>query len=206
MSNNNNNRPIKNKNETIKYKKENNNAIPFFNQGMKLFDNIKQKINQEFSRGKREGYENGGILGPNTGMQNKIAGDKLITDSKVNAIENNLAQYSNGRDELTTKTTKYLDIPNVSERNYNLFINELPNPDAREITKCVSKNTLTELSDDNGRFLTSYPSISTNPNSSNFSDFSKARDACKTWAVDSNEPIFALTRDANSMYNCHIGT
>ena len=70
---NNNNRPIKNKNESIKYKQENNNAIPFFNQGMKLFDNIKQKITQEFSRGKREGYENGGILGPNTGMQNKLS-------------------------------------------------------------------------------------------------------------------------------------
>ena len=203
---NNNNRPIKNKNESIKYKQENNNAIPFFNQGMKLFDNIKQKITQEFSRGKREGYENGGILGPNTGMQNKISGDKLITDSQVNAIGNNLAQYSTGRDNLTAKTTEYLDTPGLSERNYNLFINELPNPDAREITKCVSKDTLTGLSDDNGRFLTSYPLISTNPNSSNFSDFSKAKEACKTWAVDSNEPIFALTRDANSMFNCHVGS
>ena len=200
----NNNRPIK-KNETINYKKENNSAIPFLNQGMKLFDNIKQKINQEFSRGKREGFENGGILGPNQGMDNKITGDAVITDSKVKAIGNNLAQYSSGRDDLREKTKDYLGTPDLGERNYNLFINALPNPDAREITKCVSKNTLNGLSDDNGRFLTSYPSISTNPNSSNFSDFSKARDACKTWAVDSNEPIFALTRDENSMYNCHVG-
>jgi len=200
----NNNRPIKNKNESIKYKQENNNAIPFFNQGMKLFDNIKQKITQEFSRGKREGYENGGILGPNTGMQNKISGDKLITDSQVNAIGNNLAQYSTGRDNLTAKTTEYLDTPGLSERNYNLFINELPNPDAREITKCVSKNTLTGLSDTG--FLAAYPASSNNNNPSNFQDFSKAKEACKTWAVDSNEPIFALTRDANSIYNCHVGS
>jgi len=201
---NNNNRPIKNKNESIKYKQENNNAIPFFNQGMKLFDNIKQKITQEFSRGKREGYENGGILGPNTGMQNKISGDKLITDSQVNAIGNNLAQYSTGRDNLTAKTTEYLDTPGLSERNYNLFMNELPNPDAREITKCVKKTTLNSLSDTG--FLAAYPASSANNNPSNFQDFSKAKEACKTWAVDSNEPIFALTRDANSMYNCHVGS
>jgi len=201
---NNNNRPIKNKNESIKYKQENNNAIPFFNQGMKLFDNIKQKITQEFSRGKREGYENGGILGPNTGMRNKIAGDNLITDSQVNAIGNNLAQYSSGRDELTEKTSEYLNIPNLNERNYNLFMNELPNPDARELTKCVKKTTLNSLSDTG--FLAAYPASSANNNPSNFQDFSKAKEACKTWAVDSNKPIFALTRDANSMYNCHVGS
>lgn len=192
-----------NKHESIKYKKENNN-IPFLKQGVKLFDNIKQKINNEFSRATREGFVNGGILGPNTSMNLKNQGDALITESKVNAIENNLAQYSSGRDELRERTSEYLGTSGVRDRNYNLFINTLPNPDTREITKCVKKTTLTGLTTD-PRFITSYPSIATNQNASNFSDFSKANEACKIWAVDSNEPVFALTRDASYMYNCHVG-
>jgi hypothetical protein len=192
-----------NKHESIKYKKENNN-IPFLKQGVKLFDNIKQKINNEFSRATREGFVNGGILGPNTSMNLKNQSDALITESKVNAIENNLAQYSSGRDELREKTSEYLGTSGLRDRNYNLFINTLPNPDTREITKCVKKTTLTDLTTD-PRFITSYPSIATNQNASNFSDFSKANEACKIWAVDSNEPVFALTRDASYMYNCHVG-
>jgi hypothetical protein len=59
-------------------------------------------------------------------------------------------------------------------------------------------------------FNTTYPAVGDAPN---FDSFAKAKYACKTWAIDSNKPMFAISKSQSSIestkasvYQCHVGT
>ena len=229
MSNNNNNN--NNNRKEFLYKNEEKNSIldqgaDYLKNKFKKVEHILSNIISSTSVSNTEGFE--GILGPNDVMRNKINSDYSDTHNRMNKITNNIGHYNNSRKKYNDKTKEYLgDTDNFRERNYNIFINSLPNPNINDpktsnYSSCVSTESLETSMPHDNKFNEVYPqSITiqkleneyedTEIKGSNFDSFEKAKQACKTWAVDSNKPRFAISKtpstdDSGSFYRCHVGT
>jgi hypothetical protein len=181
----------------------------FFDQGKLYLDNKINKIKTIFTEPNQsqptavEGFS--GILGSNDIMNAKNDGEYAKTNSQVASLTNNLAQYASANTNLQNKTSEYLaNKANYStSRNFNMFVNQYTDTDVTSISKCVKVNDLTELSNGND-FAAAYP-VKTGQ-TSNFDSFVDARDACKTWAADTGNTIFSLSKNTGGKYSCYVGS
>jgi hypothetical protein len=202
--------------EEFLYKNDKKSSI--LNQGSDYLKNKIKKVEKIITNiipsSTREGFE--GILGPNDAMNDKLNEDDAETEDKKNKVIGNVTHYNTSRQNLTDKTKEYLgDTTNFGKRNYNIFINSLPNPNINDPTtsnysQCVSTEKLDTSMPHDAAFNTTYPAVGDAPN---FDSFEKAKYACKTWAVDSNKPMFAISKSQSSIqstkasvYQCHVGT
>ena len=97
-------------------------------QGKQFFENIKNKIKEEFVNKKREGFVGGGgILGPNETLNEKINSETEITTNKVTNLNEKISNYDGTYRVLQKKTDEYLNnqtgITQTMKKNYNVFIN-----------------------------------------------------------------------------------
>jgi hypothetical protein len=168
-------------------------------QGMK-YNNGKQQIIQKGFKSGREGFS--GILGPNANMNNVISNETANTLTKTYAQNDNIAQYGEKYKELTQKTEEYVKNSNVNEtieKNYNVFVNRSMGPaEIKETNQkgCVTRDSISNLTLAAG-FAEAYPN--------NFPNYAEANTACKIWAADSAQSVYAVTRDANFKYQCYTG-
>mgnify|MGYP005993029817 CR=1 FL=1 len=211
MSNNHHNQDkyITSKKSHFLYKKDNHSTI--LNQGLEYMKNNFNKITSIISSNTKEGFY--GILNSNTNMKDRIDNDKANIETTIYDINSHISNYNVSRNNLKQKTIDYLDINNNDNtiRNYNLFINSIPNPIISNYNSCVDTASLNNDMPHDIKFNQAYPNKSTNTTAPetpfNFSSFADAKEACKTWAIDKNKKVFAISKDQgnNKQYNCHIG-
>lgn len=200
---------IKSNESHFLYKKDNHSTI--LNQGLEYMKNNFNKITTIISSNTKEGFY--GILNSNTKMKDRIDNDKANIETTKYDINSHISNYNVSRNNLRQKTLDYLDTSNNDNtiRNYNLFINSIPNPIISNYNSCVDTASLNNDMPHDINFNEAYPNISTNTTApqtpSNFSSFADAKEACKTWAIDKNKKVFAISKDQvnNKQYNCHIG-
>jgi hypothetical protein len=170
------------------------------NQGGKFYENIKKKVKQTFSIGQKEGFD--GILGSNQIMDYAISSETKRTNESATNLNDNIAQYGTDYKALQKKTTQYLnDKSNDYElkKNYNVFINKASKEGEIPATNqkgCVTKDSINNLTLASG-FTSAYPN--------NFPDYKKAETACKLWAADSKQKVFAVNQDNTGKYQCYTG-
>lgn len=171
-------------------------------QGILYIENKLKKISNLFFGEGKEGFS--GLLGPHAGMEQKNSSEKLETQSNVNALKNNLAQYSTATNTLKDKTTAYFNKTSTysKNRNFNVFVNEVIDPEITSVSRCISNSTAslsTATLAEADQFAAAYPN--------NFASFADAKNACKTWAIDSGNQVFALTKGTTpNSYKCYTGT
>lgn len=202
---------IKSKESNFLYKKDNHSTI--LKQGLEYMKNNFNKITTIISSDTKEGFY--GILDSNTKMKDRIDNDKANIETTKYDINSHISNYNVSRNNLRQKTLDYLDTSNNDNtiRNYNLFINSIPNPIISNYNSCVDTVSLNNDMPRDPTFNEAYPNTpgSTNTNVPetpyNFSSFADAKEACKTWAIDKNKKVFAISKDQgnNKQYNCHIG-
>ena len=177
-------------------------------QGKQFFENIKNKIKEEFVNKKKEGFVGGGgILGPNELLNEKINSETEITTNKVTNLNEKISNYDGTYRVLQEKTDEYLNnqsgITQTMKKNYNVFINRSVNQDGIQPTNikgCVVKSSIINTSNkfsSNG-FDTAYPA--------NFINYNNAEKACKLWAADSNKTYYAVSKDDTNKFKCHVAT
>ena len=175
-------------------------------QGKQFFENIKNKIKEEFVNKKREGFVGGGgILGPNKKLNDVINSETQHTSSRVTNLNETISNYDGTYKVLQEKTDEYLnnqpEITRDMKKNYNVFINRSVNQDEIQPTNimgCVMKNDIINNSNgfsSNG-FDTAYPA--------NFMNYDDAQNACKLWAADSNKKYYAVSKNDENNFKCHI--
>ena len=175
-------------------------------QGKQFFENIKNKIKEEFVNKKREGFVGGGgILGPNETLNEKINSETEITTNKVTNLNEKISNYDGTYRVLQKKTDEYLNnqtgITQTMKKNYNVFINRSLNQaeiQPTNIKGCVVKSSIINTSNkfsSNG-FDTAYPA--------NFINYNNAEKACKLWAADSNKTYYAVSKDDTNKFKCHV--
>jgi len=184
------------------YRKESSN---FFNQGLDYLNNKFKKLSHLIADTTEttttEGF--GGILN-NFNSSNSLLQQKITSDSTANTtigtnLTRNIQKYNNARDALNKKTLDYLDNSSNIIRNRNIFIDRAPEPNVTNKSVCISASSLLPSSPPDVGFNNAY--------SRPFSSFIDAREACKTWAIDSDKTRFAITKKTGgSGYNCHVGT
>jgi len=197
---------IKSKESNFLYKKDNHSTI--LNQGLEYMKNNFNKITTIISSNTKEGFY--GILDSNTKMKDRIDNDKANIETTKYDINSHISNYNVSRNNLRQKTLDYLDTSNNDNtiRNYNLFINSIPNPIISNYNSCVDTASLNNDMPRDSNFNDAYPNKSIALETpSNFSSFADAKEACKTWAIDKNKKVFAISKDQgnNKQYNCHIG-
>lgn len=194
------------------YKKDKNSTI--LNQGLDYMSNKFNKFNKItsiFSPSVKEGFNFRGILGSNTNMNAKIERDKNNINNMTYGLNSRISDYNISRNNLRKKQIEYLDNSNdtITRRNFNMFINSIPNPSISSYNACVDTTSLNVNMAPDTNFNTAYPLITDADGNqqSNFSTFADAKEACKTWAIDSNKTVFALSKDQTNdkQYNCHVG-
>ena len=175
-------------------------------QGKQFFENIKNKIKEEFVNKKREGFVGGGgILGPNKKLNDVINSETQHTSSRVTNLNETISNYDGTYKVLQEKTDEYLnnqpEITRDMKKNYNVFINRSVNQDEIQPTNimgCVMKNDIINNSNgfsSNG-FDVAYPD--------NFMNYDDAQNACKLWAADSNKKYYAVSKNDENNFKCHI--
>jgi hypothetical protein len=91
-----------------------------------------------------------------------------------------------------------------TSRNYNVFINKSLNHAAitpKNQTGCVTSSSVLASN------LTAAPGFDDayNQTLKPFSSFSDAKNACKLWAADIGQMVFAINKDSNNKYGCYTG-
>jgi hypothetical protein len=171
------------------------------NQGNK-YNNKKQQLIQEGFTSGRVNEHFSGMLGPNRVMNQVIKQDTAQTETKVDRLNDNLAQYEDKTKVLKDKTATYLSKAKLDltlEKNYNIFINQSRGPaqiEAISQKTCVTRNSISNLRLASG-FEAAYPQ--------NFTNYADANNACKVWAADSDKTVYAVTKDETGKYQCSTG-
>jgi hypothetical protein len=173
-------------------------------QGGQFYENMMNKVKNIFSAGEKEGFN--GILGSNSAMDNTISSETANTNTSRANFNNNIAQYGTDYAALQKKTDEYIkDKSNDYElkKNYNVFINKNSNegeiPEKRQqgcVTAASAQASIKNIT--NGNFSAAYPN--------NFTNFAEAKSACKLWAADNKQTVFALNQDNTGKYQCYMGT
>jgi hypothetical protein len=171
-------------------------------QGIKYNNGKQQIIQKGFASGLDvEGFS--GILGSNYYMDNVISTETANTFNTSYAHNDNIAQYGTKYNALKQKTQAYVNksknVENIY-KNYNIFVNRsMGLADIEETNQkgCVTRDSISNLTLAT-RFAEAYPN--------NFPNYKDANNACKLWAADSANSVYAVTRDENWKYKCYIGS
>ena len=145
-----------------------------------------------------EGFD--GILNNgNSALRQKITKNNSDNTLIGDNLNRNIQKYNNARVALMKKTNEYLDNSSNIMRNRNIFIDRAPVTASTNKSACISKTSITATSPPDAAFNTAYDSTP-------FPSFIDAKNACKTWAVDTDNTSYAITtKSGGSGYNCHVG-
>ena len=170
---------------------------------------IKQKIAKQINKDDSisnniyEGFATVNSINNDRNTSNNLnQADKVNVTNNVRNFNTNITQYRNNYKDLNKQTQSYInnEISNPSaNKNYNVFINKDLNQ-SQIIDKnhmgCVDIAAVNNLTEDPA-FKTAYPT--------NFTTYDAAKDACKLWAADTGNTVFAINKDISGNYKCFTG-
>jgi hypothetical protein len=177
-----------------------------FDQGKIWFQNKTKKIERLFNA--KEGFNSlavgKNILGTGTGTGSSVIDtlnttDKDRLDLSLNALTQNISDYSTAYNSLKTKRSEYLgDSANYAKgRNYNVIVNRLATLD--DINKIQSATGCYK------KAITNSNSTFTSPINNTYGSELDATNACKIYASDSAKAYFAIGKNGNT-YSCYTSS
>ena len=145
---------------------------------------------------------------------NKVnSAEQSVLNAKKSLFDTYTTSLSNAKKALSDKINAYATSMKSSQLNYNLFSNRLPDTENIKVNsgeQCINSSVFTAANSGyaiDPAFNAAYPTppAGASAGTANFSSFSKAKEACQTWAYDSKKPLFGVTKKTGGGYNCYTG-